>query len=349
MNHLTLFRNIAAFAVFLALLYLSTLGCSLPACAQNSLQVCRGDKAGKHLEEKAAKAKRCVKSIKVGKIRRSYVVNTPAGYGEKPAPLVLVLHGAMANTFAMAWDTRMTEKANEHGFIVVYPRGIGIAKTLMTWNAGDCCGIAKLRNIDDIAFLKALIKQLRDDYNVDANRIYIAGASNGGMMAYKAAIELSDQIAAIATANGTMMTSELKPGEPVSILAFHGTKDHIVPYQGGPGGLPFWKIVGTKAADNVKFWVDRDKCCTEAVRESIGNYVKETYSKGANGTEVCVYIVNGGKHNWPGGRGTIISSDSAMSKLDATDIICKFFLDHPKLRTTVQAHNGERAVKTGSR
>ncbi len=99
-----------------------------------------------------SRAKRLVKTIKVGKISRSYVVNVPAGYGEKPAPVVLVLHGAMANTFSMAWDTRMTEKANEHGFIVVYPRGIGIAKTLMTWNAGDCCGVAKLRNIDDIAF-----------------------------------------------------------------------------------------------------------------------------------------------------------------------------------------------------
>ncbi len=279
-----------------------------------------------------SRAKRFVKTIKVGKIRRSYVVNVPAGYGEKPAPLVLVLHGAMANTFSMAWDTRMTEKANEHGFIVVYPRGIGIAKTLMTWNAGDCCGVAKLRNIDDIAFLRTLIKQIREDYNVDADRIYMAGASNGGMMAYKAAIELSDQIAAIATANGTMMTNAAAPGEPVSILAFHGTKDHIVPYEGGPGGLPFWKIVGTKVADNVKFWVERDGCSSDVVREKVGNCVKETYGRGVNGTEVCVYIVKDGKHNWPGGRGSLVLNDSEMSKVDATDIICKFFLAHPKVR-----------------
>jgi polyhydroxybutyrate depolymerase len=282
--------------------------------------------------------KRIVKSIKVGKIRRSYVVNVPAGYGEKQAPVVLVLHGAMANTFSMAWDTRMTEKANEHGFIVVYPRGIGIAKTLMTWNAGDCCGVAKLRNIDDIAFLKTLIKQIREDYNVDADRIYMAGASNGGMMAYKAAIELSDQIAAIATANGTMMTNAAAPGEPVSILAFHGTKDHIVPYEGGPGGLPFWKIVGTRVADNVKFWVERDGCSNEAVREKVGNCVKETYGRGVNGTEVCVYIVKDGKHNWPGGRGSFFLNDTEMSKVDATDIICKFFLAHPKVRTAAASN-----------
>lgn len=337
MNRLTTFKIFRFFAFLPAVLYLCGLGCSPSAIAQSATYSVSNLSRNEQNIDKPLKAKRCVKSIKVGKIRRSYVVNTPQGYGDKPAPLVLVLHGAMANTFAMAWDTRMTEKANEHGFIVVYPRGIGIAKTLMTWNAGDCCGIAKLRNIDDIAFLKVLIKQLREDYKVDGDRIYIAGASNGGMMAYKAAIELSDQIAAIATANGTMMTSELKPGEPVSILAFHGTKDHIVPYQGGPGGLPFWKIIGTKAADNVKFWAERDKCSATAVRESIGNYVKESYRNGANGTEVCVYIVNGGKHNWPGGRGTIISSDAAMSKLDATDIICKFFLAHPKMRTTASA------------
>lgn len=338
MNRLTTSKISIFFALLPVVLYLGAFGCSPSAIAQSSTFSLSNLNRNEQKIDKSVKAKRCVKSIKVGKIRRSYVVNTPYGYGDKPAPLVLVLHGAMANTFAMAWDTRMTEKANEHGFIVVYPRGIGIAKTLMTWNAGDCCGIAKLRNIDDIAFLKALIKQLREDYKVDGDRIYIAGASNGGMMAYKAAIELSDQIAAIATANGTMMTSELKPGEPVSILAFHGTKDHIVPYQGGPGGLPFWKIIGTKAADNVKFWAERDKCSATPVRESIGNYVKESYCNGANGTEVCVYIVNGGKHNWPGGRGTIISSDSAMSKLDATDIICKFFLAHPKMRTNIEAH-----------
>jgi polyhydroxybutyrate depolymerase len=237
----------------------------------------------------------------------------------------------MGSTFTVAWDTRMTEKANEQGFIVIYPRGIGIAKTLGTWNAGDCCGLAKLRNIDDIAFLKSLLKQVRNDYNVDADRIYIAGASNGGMMAYRAAIEMSDQIAAIATASGTMMTSDKSAGEPVSVLAFHGTKDRIVPYQGGHGGLPFWKIEGTKVADNVKFWVERDRCSDKVVREEIGNYVKETYCNGSNGTEVCVYTVKNGKHNWPGGRSTVLRNDPEMRKVDATDIICKFFLAHPKV------------------
>ncbi|MBS1957750.1 MAG: prolyl oligopeptidase family serine peptidase [Cyanobacteria bacterium SZAS-4] len=282
----------------------------------------------------ASKAHRYVKSIKVGKIRRSYVVNVPKGYGVKPAPVMFVLHGAMGNTFTVAWDTRMTERANEQGFIVVYPRGIGIAKTLMTWNAGDCCGVAKLRNIDDIAFLRALVAKLKEDYKVDADRFYIAGASNGGMMAYRAAMEMSDQIAAIATASGTMMTSQTAPGEPVSVIAFHGTDDHIVPYKGGPGGLPFWKIVGSKVSDNVKFWVARDKCNEKCVHEEIGNYVKDTYSHGANGTEVCVYVVKKGKHNWPGGRAAILRNDPEMGKVDATDLICKFFLAHPKVHNT---------------
>lgn len=274
-----------------------------------------------------------VKSIKVGKIRRSYVINLPKHQSVKPAPVIVVLHGALSNSMAVAWDTRMTERANEHGFIVVYPRGIGIATALRTWNAGDCCGIAKLKNIDDIAFLKALIGKIRADYNVDADRIYMAGASNGGMMAYRAAIEMSDQIAAIATASGTMMTSERRAGDPVSVLVFHGTKDKIVPYNGGLGGLPFWKITGTKVADNVKFWVERDQCSEKGLREEVGNYVKETYPCGRNGTEVCVYTVKKGKHNWPGGRATFIRNDPEMGKLDATDIICKFFLSHPKVRT----------------
>jgi polyhydroxybutyrate depolymerase len=327
-------RNLAAFAIALALFCPSSFGSSTATAAEGGLETGATDKVNVlPLQKKPSKAHRYVKSLKVGKIRRSYVINVPADYGEKPAPLVLVLHGAMGHTFTVAWDTRMTERASKQGFLVAYPRGMGIASTLRTWNAGDCCGLAKLRNIDDVAFLKALLKEIRSDYNVDADRIFIAGASNGGMMAYRAAIEMSDQIAAIATASGTMMVSEKSAGEPVSILAFHGTNDHIVPYQGGPGGLPFWKIEGTKVSDNVKFWVERDRCSDKVVREEIGNYVKETYCHGSKGTEVCVYTVKNGKHNWPGGRSTVLRNDPEMRKVDATDIICKFFLAHPKVHS----------------
>lgn len=329
---MALIRRFAVFVLALAVFCPGSFGRSAPSTITESED--SSSTGTLQIDEKDfSKAHRYVNSIKVGKIRRSYVVNVPAGYGAKPAPVVLVLHGALGSTFTVSWDTRMTEKANKQGFIVVYPRGIGIAKTLGTWNAGDCCGLAKLKNIDDIAFLKSLLKQIRSDYNVDADRIYIAGASNGGMMAYRAAIEMSDQIAAIATASGTMMTSAKIPGDPVSVLAFHGTKDRVVPYEGGTGGLPFWKIEGTKVADNVKYWVERDGCSNKVVREVVGNYIKETYCHGSNGTEVCVYTVKNGKHNWPGGRASILRNDPAMSKVDATDIICKFFLAHPKVRS----------------
>lgn len=333
-----LFRSLMPATMALALFCPGVLGSPTPSIAVASTEhttIHGVSSCGKSL--KPSKAHRYVKSIKVGKTRRSYVVNIPAGYGSKPAPMVFVLHGAMGNSFTVAWDTRMTERASKEGFVVVYPRGMGIANTLRTWNAGDCCGLAQLRNIDDIAFLRALIKQLSSDYNIDQERIYMAGASNGGMMAYRAAIEMSDQIAAIATASGTMMTRDFCPGQPVSVIAFHGTKDGIVPYDGGPGGLPFWKIEGSKVADNVKFWVKRDKCSTDAMREEVGNYVKESYSHGENGTEVCVYTVKKGKHNWPGGRSAYLRNDPEMGKIDATDIICKFFLAHPKMRTTASA------------
>lgn len=276
------------------------------------------------------------RTLETGKTKRNYVVHIPPGYtGQRPVPIVIVLHGALCNSSIIAWDTRMSRRADQDGFIAVYPNGTGITeKRVLVWNAGSCCGTAKIGKTDDIAFLRAMISQMQNEFNVDRNRIYVAGVSNGGMMAYRAGLELSDLIAAIAPVEGCMMSKPQGEGYPVSVIAFHGTGDRIIPYKGGRGGIFGFKVVASGVKENIDFWVKRNRCSSTPDREERGDLIKEAYRNGDAGTEVCLYTLKGGRHSWPGGRRSFFSFYRANPPLCATDAMCEFFWKHPKAAPT---------------
>src|SRR5207248_1712283 len=114
----------------------------------------------------------------------------------------LALHGAGMNGRMMRWFTGLDRKADREGFIVVYPDGTG-SGSFLTWNAGALFRLAGNR-ADDIAFLRELLDDLGKVVNVDPKRVFATGMSNGGMMCYRLAAEMSDRIAAIAPVAGTM-------------------------------------------------------------------------------------------------------------------------------------------------
>jgi polyhydroxybutyrate depolymerase len=146
---------------------------------------------------------------------RTYLVHLPASYSkDKTWPLVLVLHGGGGNGEQVAKMTGFSRKADQEGFIAVYPNGTGLWQNrFLTWNAGNCCAYAYENRIDDVGFIRALIGQLRKDYAVDDRRIYAAGISNGGMMSYRLACGLSDLIAAIGPVAGAQ-NIDCKPAQP---------------------------------------------------------------------------------------------------------------------------------------
>ncbi len=267
-------------------------------------------------------------TIRVDSKRRDYFVHVPPSYGDKPVPLIILLHGALTNARLAALNSRLSKRADKDGFIACYPNGTGlIHHEFLTWNAGDCCGIAQFKKVDDIAFLRELIVKLKRDYKIDSSRVYIAGVSNGGMMAYKAAQEMSDQIAGIASVGGCMMTGTSRADKPVSVIVIHGAGDKVVPYEGGTGGLLAYKITATKVTDNVKFWVEHNHCTPDPIREETKLIVSETYKNGDNGTEVALHTFKKAKHTWPGGLLTDLTLRPMPS---ATDMLCDFFLTHPK-------------------
>src|SRR3984885_6697634 len=163
------------------------------------------------------------RTLTVGGLNRTYVVHVPEGHDQKtPMPLVLALHGATMNGPMMAWFSGLSRKADEAGFIAVYPNGTGNFSSF-TWNGGNCCGLAVQNQVDDVAFINALLDDLMGSYNVATRRIYATGISNGAVMAYRLASELSDRIAAIAPVSGSMGTEIRQLKRPGSVLPFYGT------------------------------------------------------------------------------------------------------------------------------
>ena len=147
------------------------------------------------------------RTLKVGDLDRKYMIHISKQYDSKtPMPLVLSFHGGGGNAESMVRFCGLNDKADEAGFIVVYPSGTGRLEKLLTFNGGNCCGYAMQNNVDDVAFVRALLDDLATVANIDSKRVFATGMSNGGIISYRLASELSDRIAAIAPVGGPMGT-----------------------------------------------------------------------------------------------------------------------------------------------
>ncbi len=263
-------------------------------------------------------------TIDVGGRSREYILHVPAGYNfDSPLPLVIVLHGAIQGNASAERMSGMSALADKEGFVAVYPQGTSMMGNAPTWNAGNCCGYAQRENIDDIAFLRALIGKLEKDYRINPKRIYVTGISNGAMMSYRAACEMADVVAAVAPVEGAQ-NLVCKPSAPVSVIVFHGTADRLVPFNGGSSPYQIGqRRSDTPVADAVAFWVKENGCAATPKRQDSAEVHIDTYSGCKNGTGVALYAIQGGHHTWPG------TSISGVD-LPATDVMWKFFMQHPK-------------------
>ncbi len=252
---------------------------------------------------------------------RSYYVHAPANYdGKTPLPVVIVLHGATQGAQSAEKMSGMSELADREHFLAVYPSGTGRA---VTWNAGNCCGYALMNNVDDVAFLRAMIAKIESQYPVDRRRIYMTGISNGAMMSFRAACEMADVVAAVAPVEGAQ-NLECHPSAPVSVIIFHGTADRLVPMEGGVTPLQIGpKRTDMPTADAVRFWVKRDGCSATPQHDESDEVHTDLYSGCKDGSAVAFYAIQGGRHMWPGLK---ISGNH----VPATEIMWRFFAAHPK-------------------
>ncbi len=277
------------------------------------------------------------RTLHFGGRERSYLVHVPLGYrASRPTPVVLVFHGAMINAWIMVHYCGLNETADKHGFVAVYPNGTGPLGVLLTFNGGNCCGTAQWDHVDDVGFTRALLDDLAKVVKVDARRVYAAGISNGGILCYRLASELSDRIAAIAPVAAAMGTPTCHPKRPVSVIDFHGTDDPIVPFKGGMGKQGPVRVTFTPVEASIRAWVKADGCPPKPaivklpVKIGDGTTVeRKTYGPGKEGAEVVLYVIHGGGHTWPGKPPRLDFLGRSTKNISANDLIWDFFQRHP--------------------
>jgi len=261
-------------------------------------------------------------------VTREYIVYVPAVYnGSSSVPLLFNFHGyGMSANNQMSYGN-MRAVADTAGFILVYPQG-----TLFWgsphWNVGSW---TLGSTADDIGFTEAMIDTLAANYNIDLNRVYSCGYSNGGYFSFVLACQLSAEIAAIGSVGGTMSTetyNSCNPSHPTPVVTIHGTDDATVSYSGGnPNNSESLSDVNT-------YWANYNNTIVPPVVSTLpnidttdGSTVElSLFDNGDNCTSVEHYKVIGGDHDWPGSWGNMdINADaviwSFVSKYDLNGLI----------------------------
>lgn len=282
-------------------------------------------------------------SIIAGGLERTFRLYIPPSHDRsRPAPLIIALHGGGGTGAGMERLTRggFNRLADRDGFIAVYPDGLE-----RHWNDGR--GIEAWRahreNVDDVGFISALIAHLARRANIDRSRVYSTGISNGGLMSFRLARELTSQIAAIvpvATSMSEQIAEMRAPSRSISVLTIAGTQDPLVPWDGGEVGFPGGRKVGKAipVAETIRYWAGHNQCpsspavAMEPDRDPRdGTRVRrETYGPCRDGTEVVLLAVEGGGHTWPGGWQYLPERVIGRTSrdIDANEVIWDFFKRH---------------------
>jgi polyhydroxybutyrate depolymerase len=268
---------------------------------------------------------------------RSYIVHVPKDVVSNPWPVVLNFHGGGSSAAGQQAYSLMDETADREGFLAVYPNGTGVlSNRLLTWNAGSCCGYALNNKVDDVAFVRALLDNLAKHAEIDRDRIYATGLSNGAMMAYWLAIQAPDLMAAIAPVAGAQLKLPFRPKAPMPIMHIHSVDDPRALYAGGLGPpFPFTtaRVQHPAVEDVLSRWATFDGCAkTPTVEPTLhgeGNSsshtaTRITYGTCTHGYEVVLWKLTGAGHVWPDGAseymGRVLGTQSKILGA-ATDII----------------------------
>ena len=264
---------------------------------------------------------------------RSWITYIPDNYDpETTMPLVLLLHGRTASGANQAWSSDFNSIAQREGVIAVYPEGISLE-----WNYTRPELSQPDENLpDDEAFIAALLDDLALDFNIDTDRVYVTGLSNGGFMSQRLACTMQDRITAFASvaATGTFRLPELCANQgTMPALYIHGTADNIVPWDGMSStdteGNEFF--VSAPMSRTIGFWADHNGCGSDLDIEDIPRTNDETQTRILNVTEcpedapVIVYMVVNGGHTWHGVSGNSNFLGFSSQDFNSSEVIWEFF------------------------
>ena len=226
-------------------------------------------------------------------MNREYIIYVPNSYdGTSAVPLLFNFHGFGGSASEFINDADMRAEAEANSFILVYPQG-SCLNGASHWNPCPIDGDNK-STADDVGFVEAMISEISSQYNLDMERIYAAGYSNGGMMAYGLANYKSDLIAAVASVSGTMLNCTGPTSHPMPVIHLHGTSDGVVSYNGSND----WNSVQS----TLDYWTSfNNTISTPTINvDTTGGMTIEhyVYSQGDNSVSVEHYKYIGGDHVW---------------------------------------------------
>lgn len=236
-------------------------------------------------------------TIQYDNLQREYLLYIPENYtGIDAVPVVFSLHGAGGTKESQYALSEFNLLADSENFILVTPEATAAIGNLPVWNQASAPDRA-----DDIGFINALIDEVASRYNVDLDRVYLAGSSNGAFMALQITCQLSDRIAATAAVKGYMLPDQINncnPTAPTAIIQMHGTADPLTPYAGVQNTIQFWKTFNQTDTSAV---VTTRPDTNPANDNTTNSYL---YANGTNGVQVEHLEVINGAHDWFGEPGT---------------------------------------------
>lgn len=253
---------------------------------------------------------------------RKYVVYVPAVYdGSTLVPLMLNFHGFSMTAKVQMEYADMRPIADTAGFILVYPEGT-LLDGSTHWNIK---GPTSKSKADDLGFTEALLDQLAKEYEIDEERVYCSGFSNGGFFSFDLACRLSDRIAAIGTVGATMLGdsyNDCEPSHPTAVITINGTDDSQVNYE---GLLPY--MYSLDAVNS--YWVAHNKAdekpavvkMPDSNTEDKSTVERYTFANGDECTSVEHYKIIGGGHSWPDVNG---SASKQNVDISASSLIWNF-------------------------
>ena len=263
-------------------------------------------------------------SIYHNNLYRSYKTYVPAIYSSSdPTPLIFNFHGKTGtSTFAM-WHADFRSIADTANFIIVHPQGLLNSSGETHWNIGQPAS-----SVDDVDFISKLLDSLNTEYNIDVNRVYATGLSNGAMISYRLACELSEKIAAIAPVAGSYLSYMLNtcnPIHPTPVLHIHGDADSTSFYYGKPAFESVPSIIS--------YWINHNLCDTQSIISQVpninlldsSNVVNYVWKNGINDVEVKHLKIIGGGHTWPGSDFNNLAGGVTNYDINASVEIWRFF------------------------
>jgi polyhydroxybutyrate depolymerase len=247
------------------------------------------------------------RTLDVGGTPRRYLQTVPEAHdGETPVPVVLDFHGLLEGAEIHSQMSQYSPLAQEEGFVAIFPHGSGEP---VRWDANP-----NSADNQDLAYFDAMMDQLGSELCIDTSRIYATGLSYGAIMLSMLMCTRADEFAAVAPLSGLSNTDPCASPQPLPILAYHGTDDPILLFNGGfdlgaiPGmgegatatTRPPADLDGEGYPATVAIWAERNGCEPEPTDTEVTPEVIHRVYNCPEGADVESYIIVGGGHAWPG-------------------------------------------------